>query len=101
MLSILAQAPAADGRGGPARSRASGGAARSRSGHRHPLCLDLAFNPSSMSRVLVRATNWLGDAVMSLPAIRAIRGVFPHAHIAVVARPWVADLYARETSIDR
>ena len=54
-----------------------------------------------MSRVLVRATNWLGDAVMSLPAIRAIRQVFPHAHIAIAARPWVADLYARETSIDR
>jgi heptosyltransferase-2 len=54
-----------------------------------------------MSRVLVRATNWLGDAVMSLPAIRAIRGVFPHAHLAVVARPWVADLYARERAIDR
>jgi len=53
-----------------------------------------------MSRVLVRATNWLGDAVMSLPAIRAIRQVFPHAHIAIAARPWVADLYARETSID-
>jgi heptosyltransferase-2 len=61
----------------------------------------VAFNPSSMSRVLVRATNWLGDAVMSLPAIRAVRGVFPHAHIGVVARPWVADLYARETAIDR
>jgi heptosyltransferase-2 len=53
-----------------------------------------------MSKVLVRATNWLGDAVMSLPAIRAIRQVFPHAHIAVLARPGVADLYARETSID-
>jgi|GEM_PF-7066162 ADP-heptose:LPS heptosyltransferase len=51
-----------------------------------------------MSRVCVRATNWLGDAVMSLPAIRHI---FPHAHIAVIARTWVADLYARETSIDR
>jgi heptosyltransferase-2 len=38
---------------------------------------------------------------MSLPAIRAIRQVFPHAHLAVVARPWVADLYARERSIDR
>ncbi len=50
---------------------------------------------------MVRATNWLGDAVMSLPAIRAIRQVFPRAHLAVVARPWVADLYARETSIDR
>jgi heptosyltransferase-2 len=51
--------------------------------------------------VCVRATNWLGDAVMSLPAIRAIRRIFPHAHIALVARPWVADLYARERSIDR
>jgi heptosyltransferase-2 len=53
-----------------------------------------------MSRVCVRATNWLGDAVMSLPAIRAIRQVFPRAHIAIAACPWVADLYARETSID-
>jgi heptosyltransferase-2 len=61
----------------------------------------VSFNPSSISRVCVRATNWLGDAVMSLPAIRAIRRVFPHAHIALVARPWVADLYAREGSIDR
>ena len=61
----------------------------------------MAFNPSSISRVCVRATNWLGDAVMSLPAIRAIRQILPHAHIAVVARPWVADLYARERSIDR
>ena len=49
----------------------------------------------------MRATNWLGDAVMSLPSIRAIRQIFPHAHISLVARPWVADLYARETAIDR
>jgi heptosyltransferase II len=49
----------------------------------------------------VRATNWIGDAVMSLPAIRAIRGIFPHADLAVLAKPWVADLYARETAIDR
>jgi heptosyltransferase II len=63
--------------------------------------IPVAFNPSSVSRVCVRATNWLGDAVMSLPAIRAIRQVFPHAHVAVIARPWVADLYARESSVDR
>ena len=60
----------------------------------------VVLNPSSMSRLAVRATNWLGDAVMSLPAIRAIRGIFPHAHLAAVARPWVAELYARERSID-
>src|SRR5215831_3616528 len=54
-----------------------------------------------MSRILVRATNWLGDAVMSLPAIRAIRQACPDAHLSVAARPWVADLYARESAIDR
>jgi heptosyltransferase-2 len=61
----------------------------------------VGFNPSSISRVCVRATNWLGDAVMSLPAIRALRQIFPHAHIALVARPWVAGLYARERCLDR
>ena len=38
---------------------------------------------------------------MSLPAIRAARSRWPEAHIAVLARPWVADLYARESAIDR
>jgi heptosyltransferase-2 len=61
----------------------------------------VGFNPSSVSKLLVCATNWLGDAVMSLPAIRMIREIFPRAHLAVSARPWVADLYARETSIDQ
>lgn len=51
-------------------------------------------------RILVRAANWIGDAVMSLPAVRAIRGRFPDAVIHVLARPWVAALYERERSID-
>src|SRR5271169_6522614 len=55
----------------------------------------------AFSRILIRATNWVGDAVMSLPAIRAVRARFPQAQIAVLARPWVADLYARETAINR
>ena len=38
---------------------------------------------------------------MSLPALRAIRERFPRAHIAVLARPWVGDLYAREPFCDR
>jgi heptosyltransferase-2 len=47
-------------------------------------------------KILVRATNWVGDAVMSLPALRALRERFPEAHIAILAKPWVADLYRRE-----
>lgn len=37
---------------------------------------------------------------MSLPAMSALRERFPGAHISVVARPWVADLYAREPFAD-
>jgi heptosyltransferase-2 len=47
-------------------------------------------------KILVRATNWVGDAVMSLPALRALRQRFPQARISILAKPWVADLYARE-----
>jgi lipopolysaccharide heptosyltransferase II len=52
------------------------------------------------SNILIRGTNWVGDAVMCLPALRAIRGRFPRAHIAILAKPAVADLYARESCID-
>lgn len=54
----------------------------------------------AFNRVLVRATNWVGDAVMSLPALAAVRLRFPRAHIAVLARPWVADLYRHEPFAD-
>jgi heptosyltransferase II len=57
--------------------------------------------PEIGSNILMRATNWLGDAVLSLPAIRALRQAVPAARVTAVARPWVADLYARETAIDR
>jgi heptosyltransferase II len=57
--------------------------------------------PVGFSKILIRATNWVGDAVMSLPAIRAVHARFPEAEIVVLARPWVADLYARETAISR
>jgi len=47
-------------------------------------------------KILVRATNWVGDAVMSLPALRALHEKFPAAEISILAKPWVADLYGRE-----
>jgi len=44
-------------------------------------------------RILIRATNWVGDAILSLPAVEAVRALHPQAHIAILARPWVADVY--------
>jgi len=50
----------------------------------------------SYRKILVRATNWVGDAVMSIPALRALHETFPDAQISILAKPWVADLYGRE-----
>jgi heptosyltransferase II len=44
-------------------------------------------------KILIRATNWVGDAIMALPALRAVRARFPESRIAIVARPYVAGLY--------
>jgi len=63
--------------------------------------LQQAEKAPEFSRILVRATNWIGDAVMSLPALQALRARFPRAHIAILARPWVADLYEDEPFADR
>jgi len=45
-------------------------------------------------RILVRATNWVGDAVMTLPALAALHHACPRAEIEVLARPWAAAVYA-------
>jgi lipopolysaccharide heptosyltransferase II len=37
-------------------------------------------------RILVREVNWLGDLVLSLPALRAVRRAWPQAHLAVMVR---------------
>ncbi|MEW6260627.1 MAG: lipopolysaccharide heptosyltransferase II [Thermodesulfobacteriota bacterium] len=57
--------------------------------------------PILAERVLIRSANWVGDVVMSLPAIRAVRAHFPKAEIVVLAKPWVADLYRHLPDIDR
>ena len=51
--------------------------------------------------LIVRATNWVGDAVMSIPALNAIRAKWPQAEITVLARPWVADLYRDQSFANR
>jgi lipopolysaccharide heptosyltransferase II len=50
--------------------------------------------------VLVRAPNWVGDVVLSLPALRDVRARFPTARLEVLARPWVAELYRAVPEVD-
>ena len=52
-------------------------------------------------RILVRATNWVGDVVMCMPALDALRVNFPESHIAVLVRPWVAALFEEHPGVDQ
>jgi heptosyltransferase II len=52
-------------------------------------------------KLLIRATNWVGDAIMALPALRAVRARFAGDEIAILARPYVADLYREQGICDR
>ncbi len=51
-------------------------------------------------RLVVLAPNWLGDAVMALPAFADIRRHFASAHVAVAARPAVAPLFTMVDGVD-
>ena len=52
-------------------------------------------------KILIRATNWVGDAIMALPALRAVRRRFHDAQITIVARPYVADIYRHQQLCDQ
>jgi heptosyltransferase-2 len=54
----------------------------------------------SPERIVVRAPNWVGDAVLSLGAVRDVRRNFPAARLEVLARPWVAPLYETVSEVD-
>ena len=50
--------------------------------------------------VLIRGTNWIGDVVMTFPAIAAVRETLSTARITVLVKPWVADLVRMHPAVD-
>jgi lipopolysaccharide heptosyltransferase II len=50
-----------------------------------------------VDRLVVRAPNWLGDAVMALPALEAVRGAYAGSTIVLAARASVAPLFEEDT----
>jgi len=51
-------------------------------------------------KILVRGTNWIGDGVMSVPALRELRRIFPAEHITLHTRSWAEGLFSDVDFID-
>src|SRR5438874_2535077 len=64
----------------------------------------IAVMPSSPNspprRLLVRGVNWLGDAVMTTPALQRLRERFPETHITLLTHKKLADLWLQHPSVD-
>jgi heptosyltransferase-2 len=58
------------------------------------------LRPRKILRLLVRGTNWVGDSIMSLPALERIREGFPDARITLLVLPWVSGLYEECSAVD-
>ena len=52
-------------------------------------------------KIVVRGANWIGDSVMSVPALRALRQLFPDDEIALHTRSWAEGIFRDADFIDR
>lgn len=50
--------------------------------------------------ILIKAPNWVGDAVMATPAFRCMRRSYPDARISVILRPYVRDILSHSPWFD-
>jgi heptosyltransferase-2 len=60
----------------------------------------MVIQPEQIERVVVRGTNWVGDAVMTIPALRELRRLLPQAHITLATRSWAEGLFADADFLD-
>ena len=51
-------------------------------------------------RILIRSSNWLGDAVMSVPAVRAIKNGRPDVHVTIAAPDKIATMWQLIPEVD-
>jgi heptosyltransferase-2 len=59
-----------------------------------------AIRTRRCERLLVRGVNWLGDAVMSTPALLRLREALPDTHISLLTPEKLADLWVHHPAVD-
>ncbi|HXJ60289.1 MAG TPA: lipopolysaccharide heptosyltransferase II [Verrucomicrobiae bacterium] len=60
----------------------------------------VSFTGAPPRRILVRSVNWLGDAVMSTPALLRLRQAYPDAHLTLLTPSKLSDLWKAHPALD-
>ncbi|MFH1891694.1 MAG: lipopolysaccharide heptosyltransferase II [Candidatus Zixiibacteriota bacterium] len=58
-------------------------------------------DPSAIHSVIVRLPNWIGDAVMAIPAVNCIKQHLPHAEVTCLGKKAVNQLYRYNHNVDQ
>jgi lipopolysaccharide heptosyltransferase II len=61
---------------------------------------DISAQDLQPFRILIRSGNWLGDAVMSVAAVRAIKNGRPDAHVTIAAPAKIAPVWKLVPEVD-
>jgi len=54
----------------------------------------------SRDAVLIRGVNWIGDAVMTIPALRTLRRSLLESQLSLLVKPWVSPLFEKDPAVD-
>lgn len=54
-----------------------------------------------IKRLIIRSTNWIGDAIMTTPAMGALRRALPQTEITILSKPWAAAVFENSPHADR
>ncbi|MBI5212277.1 MAG: lipopolysaccharide heptosyltransferase II [Nitrospirae bacterium] len=58
------------------------------------------MSEKAFDNILIRGVNWIGDAVMTMPAIRALKKAYPESKVNLLVRPSVAPIFEKDPNID-
>jgi len=70
--------------------------------YKRGICYPKDFDPAALKpfRIIVRSSNWLGDAIISLPAVNAVKQGRPDARVTILTRAKLVDFWKRIPSVD-
>jgi heptosyltransferase-2 len=60
----------------------------------------MSFVAKRLSNILIRGTNWIGDSIITIPALRELRRIFPDSRLTLMVKPWARDIFLGADYLD-